>query len=154
MKRIQDIKKMKDCINILENQISISKIQIRNIESYINRLEKQLQKYEEIKLTQISSNIDLKLLHKEEIHIIIENMDKTDYRIYSKFRHYPRYIDYIQICKEVITIKQIYPKWKLIHLEKGVNGLCNCQHTNITNIFYKYQYQDEYNNIFDKIVYI
>lgn len=151
MKTNDNVKRMKDCLNILENQISISKIQIRNIESYINRLENQLQQNQEIKAKE---NFSTKLLHTEEIRIIIANMDKTDYRIYEKFHNYPRYIDYECICKEVISIKYKYPSWKLVHLEKGVNGLCNCIHNTKTNIFYKYQYKDEYNNRFDKIVYI
>jgi len=56
------------------------------------------------------------LIQADELILIMNKMDKTDYR---KYGDYPRLIDLEKICKEVITMKKRYPTWVLMDLEKS-----------------------------------
>ena len=64
----------------------------------------------------IKSIENFDLLNGDEIVLITNKMDKTDYR---KYGDYPRWIDLEKICKEVITMKKRYPSWILMDLEKS-----------------------------------
>lgn len=76
------------------------------------------------------------LLSEDELSIITKGMDRTDYR---KHGQYPRFLDLERICKEVINMKQKYPKWKLTSLARGGQYDTLPPHT-----FYRYEYKDEY----------
>ena len=68
-------------------------------------------------------------------------MDRTDYRRYG---YRPRFYDFERICKEVIEIKQRYPKWRLTNMSRGgqIDTLPPYTH-------YRYKYKDEYGSHFD-----
>ena len=76
------------------------------------------------------------LLHGDEILLITNKMDKTDYR---KYGDYPRWIDLEKICKEVIQMKKCYPSWKLMDLEKS-----NQTNTMPPQSCYYYKFKDEF----------
>jgi len=78
-------------------------------------------------------NIDL--LNGDEILLITNKMDKTDYR---KYGDYPRWIDLEKICKEVIKMKKVYPTWELMDLEKSVQS-----NTIPPKSSYYYKFKDE-----------
>ena len=57
-----------------------------------------------------------KLLSTDEIKVIIENMDSKDYR---NNENVVRWLDLETIIKEVVSIKNKYPGWKLVDLGKN-----------------------------------
>ena len=90
---------------------------------------------------EISAIEGFELLGEDELSIITKKMDRTDYR---KHKICPRFYDFERICKEVIQIKQRYPKWKLTGVSRGgqVDTLPPYTH-------YRYEYKDEYGSHFD-----
>jgi hypothetical protein len=86
----------------------------------------------------VKNIVNFDLLHGDEILLITNKMDRTDYRKYGDF---PRWIDLEKICKEVITMKKRYPNWKLMDLEKS-------RQTNTLppQSFYYYKFKDEFAN--------
>jgi hypothetical protein len=76
------------------------------------------------------------LLHGDEVLLITNKMDKTDYRNYGD---YPRWVDLEKICKEVIQLKKRYPNWTLMDLEKS-------RQTNTLppQSYYHYKFKDEF----------
>jgi hypothetical protein len=57
-----------------------------------------------------------KLLSTDEITVILENMDSKDYR---NNENVVRWLDLETIIKEVVSIKNKYPGWKLVDLGKN-----------------------------------
>lgn len=55
-------------------------------------------------------------LIQEELTIISQGMDKTDYR---KHGNYPRWYDLERLVKEIIEFKKLYPGWILERLSRG-----------------------------------
>ena len=84
----------------------------------------------------IKSIENFDLLNGDEIVLITNKMDKTDYR---KYGDYPRWIDLEKICKEVIQMKKRYPNWKLMDLEKSRQTT-----TMPPQSFYYYKFKDEF----------
>lgn len=133
--------------NKLTKQLRIVTKNFQNIEKNIKLILTEIKRREDIEeakniIGEDIRNIDgFELLSEDELSIITTKMDKTDYR---KYGDYPRYLDLERICKEVIKMKKRYPKWKLLHLASGGQYDSMPPQT-----FYRYEYQDEYNNIFD-----
>lgn len=122
----------KDVINIDKNlKIILNEIKIhKDMEELNNIINEDIKKID-----------GFDLLSEDEMIIITSKMDKTDYRKYGVL---VRFIDLERICKEVIEIKKTYPKWTLTNLESGTQ-----QDTMPPDIFYKYEYKDEYGRYFD-----
>lgn len=95
---------------------------VRKLDVNLKNISNEIQRHETINETKnmiseyikIIENFDL--LTGDEIMLITNKMDKTDYR---KYGDYPRWIDLEKICKEVITMKKRYPNWILMDLEKS-----------------------------------
>jgi hypothetical protein len=79
---------------------------------------------------------DFDLLTGDEVLLITNKMDKTDYR---KYGDYPRWIDLEKICKEVIHVKKRYPSWILKDLEKSRQT-----NTMPPESIYYYKFKDEF----------
>lgn len=133
--------------NILNKQLRIVTKKVQDIEKNIKLILKEIKRLEDIEeskniIGECIKNIDgFELLSEDELSIITTKMDKTDYR---KYGNYPRYLDLERICKEVIEMKKKYPKWTLTNLASGG------QYDSLPpQTFYRYEYQDEYGNIFD-----
>ena len=77
------------------------------------------------------------LLSEDEMIIIHKNMNKT-YGVTDRF------VDLERICKEVIDIKNIYPKWKLINLK-----IYQREDLLLPYSHYNYEYKDATGNSFE-----
>ena len=77
------------------------------------------------------------LLSEDEMIIIHKNMNKT-YGVTDRF------VDLERICKEVIDIKNIYPKWKLINLK-----IYQQEDLLLPYSHYNYEYKDATGNSFE-----
>jgi len=84
----------------------------------------------------IKSIESINLLNGDEILLITNKMDRTDYR---KYGDYPRWIDLEKICKEVIMTKKRYPEWILMDLEKSRQTSTIPPET-----FYYYKFKDDF----------
>lgn len=133
--------------NIVQERIKVNKSlrlydsQLKDIErdlKIIDREVKRRQDIEEAKniiCSDIWSIVGFELLSEDELSIITTNMDRTDYR---KHGVGIRFYDLDRICREVINIKQKYPKWTLTSLARGGQYDTLPPHT-----FYRYEYKDE-----------
>jgi hypothetical protein len=84
----------------------------------------------------VKNIVNFDLLHGDEILLITNKMDRTDYRKYGDF---PRWIDLEKICKEVIEIKKRHPNWILMDLEKSSQT-----NTLPPQSFYYYKFKDQF----------
>jgi hypothetical protein len=115
---------------------------VRKTDDILKNILKEILHHETIDETKIMiseyvkniENIDL--IHGDELLLITNKMDKTDYR---KYGDYPRWLDLEKICKEVIMMKKRYPNWKLMDLEKS-------RQTNTLppQSFYYYKFKDKF----------
>ena len=108
----------------------------------VNSLQKELNNINNI-ISEKEKKIEgFNLLTENELHIIIRNMDKNDYR---KFGNYPRWLDLERIIKSIIDIKNIYPNWILTNLSSDLQ-----YQTIPPQNFYNYEYKDGNNKYFNK----
>lgn len=129
--RIKAVKVVRD----IEKDVSKADNMMKNILNEIKRHETiydaNYMIYEYIKTIE-----NINLLNGDEILLITNKMDRTDYR---KYGDYPRWIDLEKICKEVITTKKRYPEWILMDLEKSRQTTTLPPET-----FYYYKFKDEF----------
>lgn len=97
----KDVKKTDDILKNILNEIKRHET-FCETKSMISEYIKNIEKFD--------------LIHGDELILIMNKMDKTDYR---KYGDYPRWLDLEKICKEVIIMKQRYPNWQLMDLEKS-----------------------------------
>lgn len=96
-----------------------------DLETNIKRINKEImtitEKMKQLEEEELTKQCHCELLHldsplsSQEMHIIVKNMDKKDYR---DFGDYPRWIDLQKITDFVVEIKQQYHDWILIHIER------------------------------------
>lgn len=129
--RIKAVKVVRD----IEKDVSKADNMMKNILNEIKRHETiydaNYMIYEYIKTIE-----NINLLNGDEILLITNKIDRTDYR---KYGDYPRWIDLEKICKEVITTKKRYPEWILMDLEKSRQTTTLPPET-----FYYYKFKDEF----------
>jgi hypothetical protein len=115
---------------------------VRKIDTDLKNILKEIQHRETVNetknmISEYLKNIDnIDLLNGDEILLITNKMDKTDYR---KYGDYPRWIDLEKICKEVIQMKKRCPSWKLVDLEKSIQS-----NTLPPQSSYYYKFKDEF----------
>lgn len=134
--------------NIGQERIKVNKTlrlcdsQLKDIEKDLAIILKEIKRREDIEEAKNIIGEDIKkmegfeLLSQDELFIITTKMNRTDYR---KYGNYPRYLDLERLCKNVINIKKLYPKWTLTSLAIGSQ-----YDTLPTHTFYRYEYKDEY----------
>ena len=113
----------------------------RNVTLYENKkreLSKEIKKLEEIIESEnvfesVQGVEGFDSLLQEELVVISNAMDKTDYR---KYGDYPRWYDLERLVKEVINLKKLYPGWILERL-----GLGSQYDTLPPQRFYRYTYK-------------
>jgi hypothetical protein len=129
--RIKAVKVVRDIekdVRKIDNDLKIILKEILHRET-INEAKNMISEY-------IKTIENFDLLHGDEVLLITNKMDKTDYR---KYGDYPRWIDLEKICKEVIQLKKRYPTWKLMDLEKSRQTT-----TLPPESFYYYKFKDEF----------
>lgn len=129
--RIKAVKVVRDIEKDVKKTDDIMKHILNEIKRHETIYDAKYMIYEYIKSIE-----NINLLNGDEILLITNKMDRTDYR---KYGDYPRWIDLTKICKEVIIIKKRYPEWLLMDLEKSR------QTTTIPpETFYYYKFKDEF----------
>lgn len=136
-KEIQKIYKRKR--ELEENYNKLNK-DIRLVVAEVER-RKETEEAKAILTSEISSIEGFELLGEDELSIITKKMNRTDH---GKYGFRPRLRDLERICKEVIGMKQRYPKWKLTNVSRGGQIDTLPPHTH-----YRYEYKDECGIHFD-----
>jgi DNA repair exonuclease SbcCD ATPase subunit len=101
----------------LKNYFTI-KHTISGLDEEIKTLEKQIKQRKDAEMLKEIAELETDELTPDEKTIIVNNMDKTDYRQYDATLK--RWIDVDKIIKEVTEIKKQYPGWTLKDMRLGM----------------------------------
>ncbi len=115
-------------LNLIKNELTIQNEEIIKLREQTFEKEKKIKELKQkktniimkIEQIKIKSHPDIlkikKLFNENELNIIINGMDKTDYNEECSCNKYPRFLDLEKITDKVKELKKYYPDWTLTNV--------------------------------------